>query len=57
MGKYPVKTETDFKNLELAKTLANEFAQKIKKVSIEHNLDEKKDYRKILKIIKKEEVE
>jgi len=55
MGKFPIKTEDDVKKMEIAKTLANELINNIKKVAIEHNLDEKKDYRKIIKIIKKEE--
>lgn len=55
MGKYPVKTEEDIEKKEFANMVASKLIQNIQKIAKEKNLNEAKDFRKIMRILKKEE--
>lgn len=55
MGKYPIKTEEDIEKKEFANMVASKLIQKIQKIAKDKDLDEVKDFRKIMRIIKKEE--
>ena len=54
-GRLAIKTEDDFKKKEFADKLAKELFNNVKRIAKEKNLDEKKDFRRILDIIQKEE--
>ena len=55
MGKYPIKTEEDIEKKEFADMVASKLIQKIQKIAKDKDLDEAKDFRKIMRILKKEE--
>jgi len=55
MGKYPVKTEEDIEKKEFANMVASKLIEKIQKIAKDKDLNEVKDFRKIMRIIKKEE--
>lgn len=54
-GRLAIKTEDDFKKKEFADKLATELFNNVKRIAKEKNLDEKKDFRRILDIMQKEE--
>lgn len=55
-GRLAIKTEDDFKKKEFADKLATEFLAQVSKIAKEKNLDEKRDFRRIVRyIIQKEE--
>jgi hypothetical protein len=54
-GRLAIKTEDDFKKKEFADKLASTLFEKVAKVAKEKGWDEKRDFRRILDIIQKEE--
>lgn len=56
-GRLAIKTEDDFKKKEFADKLATELFKNVSRDAKEKNLDEKRDFRRILEIIQKEEKE
>lgn len=50
-GRLAIKTEDDFKKKEFADKLATEFLAQVSKIAKEKNLDEKRDFRRIVRYI------
>lgn len=52
---FKIKTELDEENKEIAETRANAWLDRFKKVAAEKNLDMNKDFRKIERILDRED--
>ena len=55
MVHFKIKTELDEQNKEIAETRANAWLDRFKKVALEKNLDMNKDFRKIERILDRED--
>lgn len=55
MGRMAVKTEDDKLKKEFADQVATQFIERVNKIANDRNLDSTKDFRKIMRIIQKED--
>ena len=55
MGRMAVKTEDDKLKKEFADQVASQFIERVNRIASDRNLDSTKDFRKIMRIIQKED--
>ena len=55
MVHFKIKTELDEQNKEIAEARANAWLDRFKKIAVEKNLDMNKDFRKIERILDRED--
>ena len=55
MGRMAVKTEDDKLKKEFADQVVTQFIERVNKIASDRNLDPTKDFRKIMRIIQKED--